>query len=250
MVTRKTEKRIGDICADARRVIGLTPIEPRMLELQKRCYGAKSEEEAMMMEVKSYLKCEMKVRPSEIEKLDIVRIFHPAKDDWDVLYVELGSEHQVDSLFSYTKGMKKDNRVVRWIPKQMFARFKAIGHYEYNLRNEEHVKTRVKIGKFDFELSTREPSSSVWKRRSLPYNLPDIEISLLSRSTLCASPPPGRPGRAEMLAKALTAVNDNIAAQNAAANALADMRIDAVTEKRSNHKNISSQNSINSGKNI
>ena len=78
---------VRDMCAAARRIIGFKPIEPRMLELQMRCYGAKTKEEAMLMEIKSYLKCEMKVRPSVIEELDIVRVFHPAKEDWNVLYV-------------------------------------------------------------------------------------------------------------------------------------------------------------------
>ena len=70
------------MCADARRVIGLTPIDQRMLELQMQSFGARDKEEAMLMEVKSFLKCEMKVKPSEIEKLDIVRIFHPARENW------------------------------------------------------------------------------------------------------------------------------------------------------------------------
>ena len=55
------EGEIKQMCADARRVIGLTPISPRMLELQINSYGAKDKEEAMLMEVKSFLKCEMKV---------------------------------------------------------------------------------------------------------------------------------------------------------------------------------------------
>ena len=108
---------VREKCAAGRRVVGFTPIEQRMLQI--RSYGAKSLEEAMLMEIKSYLKCELKIRPSDIEKLDIVKIFHPAKQDWNVLYVELGSEDQVDQLFSYTKGMKKDHRMVRWYPKQM-----------------------------------------------------------------------------------------------------------------------------------
>ena len=60
------EKKLREICARSRRTIGLTPVEPFMLEIQKRSYGAKTEEEAMVMEVKNYLKCEMKVRPSVI----------------------------------------------------------------------------------------------------------------------------------------------------------------------------------------
>ena len=106
------EHCVRDICAAGRKVIGLTPIEPIMLELQKR-----TTEEAIVMDVRSYLKCEMKILPSVIEELDIVRVFAPAKENWNVLYVELGSEFQADSIFSYTKVMKGDNRVVRWFPK-------------------------------------------------------------------------------------------------------------------------------------
>ena len=64
-----------NLCASARRVIGFSPIEPRMLEIQLNSYGARDREEAMLMEVKSYLKCEMKMMPSVIEKLNIIRIF-------------------------------------------------------------------------------------------------------------------------------------------------------------------------------
>ena len=46
-----------------------------------RSYGAKDIEEAKLKEIKSYLKCEMKVKPSEISKLKVVRIFYPAKED-------------------------------------------------------------------------------------------------------------------------------------------------------------------------
>ena len=108
------------ICSNARKVIGLTPIEPRMLEIQMKSYGAKDKEDAMLMEVKNYLKCEMQVKPSVIEQLDIVKVFHPARDDWNTLYVELGHELEVDLLYTYTKNiMKKDHRVFPYIPKEM-----------------------------------------------------------------------------------------------------------------------------------
>ena len=49
-----SEAALGEIkqmCADARRVIGLTQISPRMLELQVKSYGDRDLEEAMLMEV-------------------------------------------------------------------------------------------------------------------------------------------------------------------------------------------------------
>ena len=78
------DARIKEICSKARRILGFTPIEPRMLDIQMNSYGARDIEEAMLQEIKSYWKCEMKVEPSDIEKINIVRIFPPAKDDWDM----------------------------------------------------------------------------------------------------------------------------------------------------------------------
>ena len=72
-----------------------------------------------------------------------------------MLYVELGTEHQVDSLFSYTKMIRnKENRVTRWIPKQMYSRYRELEKVAYSIRREEHLK----------------------KRCSLPANLPKINV--------------------------------------------------------------------------
>ena len=189
-----TSSRTQELCASARRVIGFTPIEPRMLDLQIHSYGAKDVEEAKLMEIKSYLKCEMKMKPSEIEKLNIVRIFSPAKEDWKVLYVEFGSDFEVDMVISHTRNIvKPDHRVVRWYSRQMYDRYRAVESIAYDLRKRLHQKTRVKIGRDDIELYTKEPSSSFWRRHSLPDSLPDFDLD--SRISGLSSPPPGRPGR-------------------------------------------------------
>ena len=189
------QKRVEEMCAAGRRIIGFSPIEPRMIELQMQSYGAQNQEEAMQMEVKSYLKCELKLKPSEIENLDIVRIFPPAKESWNVLYVEFGSESQVDKVMACTRVLvKKDHRVVRWFPKQMYDRYRAVESLAYNMRKNLNHKTRVKIGKCDIELSSRETGSIYWKRHLLPNNLPEINMDIVSGVPL--SPPPGRPWRA------------------------------------------------------
>ena len=80
-------------------------------------YGARDIQEAMLMEVKNYLKCEMKVKQSVVEELDIVNIVHPDKDDWNPLYVELGHELKVGLLYTFTKYItKQDHRVFPYIP--------------------------------------------------------------------------------------------------------------------------------------
>ena len=68
----------------------------------------------------------------------------------------------MDTIFSFTKNMeKKDYRVIRLIPKQMYDRFRSVESLAYNLRQEAGLKTRVKIGRTDLVLSTRDPKSSV-----------------------------------------------------------------------------------------
>ena len=186
------EKR--DLCSAARKVVGFTPIVPRMLEIQLQSYGAKDMEEAMLMEVKSYLKCEMKMLPSVIEKLNFVRIFPPAREDWNVLYVEFGSDQEVDTVFKHTRNMvQKDHRVTRWTPKQMFDRFRAIQSLAYTIRQEEGLKTRVKIGQTDFLLSTRSLNSSIWRPRTLPSHLPEIDLDQIRTTLSTDTHPPGRP---------------------------------------------------------
>ena len=132
-----------NICAAARRIIGLTPIEPRMLDIQIQSYGAQNKEEAMLFEVKNYLKCVMKILPSEIERLDIVKVFHPAKDDWNTLYVELGSDKEVDTVYSHTRRINmQDHRVFPYIPKELYRRYRAAESYMYTVRHENKVKTK------------------------------------------------------------------------------------------------------------
>ena len=181
-----------DLCAAARKIVGFSPIEPRMLDMQMKSYGARDIEEAKLMEIKSYLKCEMKILPSIIEQLNIVRIFPPAKENWNVLYVEFGSDKEVDIVFNHTRAITKtDHRVIRWTPKQMFDRYRAVQTMAYNIRKTEGLKTRVKIGVSDFLLCTRSPTSPVWHTRSLPNDLPAIDLSQSLPTP--TSPPPGRP---------------------------------------------------------
>ena len=198
-LSRRPEYTVGpsvlDMCSSARKVVGLTPIEPRMLEMQMENYGAKDMEEAKIMEIKSYLKCEMKMRSSDIAKLDFNRIFPPAKENWNVLYVELGSDYQVDMVMSHTRYMvKHDHRVVRWYPRQMYSRYRAVEAIAYDIRKNLKHKTRVKVGRDDIELSTREADSTVWRRQVLPSSLPEFEMAGFGPS-MASSPPPGRPRR-------------------------------------------------------
>ena len=69
--------------------------------------------------------------------------------------------------------------MLRWVPKQMYSRYRALESLAYELRQEKGLKTRVKIGKDDFILSTRDPKLSPvspWIHQILPNNLPEIAL--------------------------------------------------------------------------
>ena len=86
----------------------------------------------------------------------------------------------MDQLYSYTKNIRKrDHKVFPYIPKQMYRRYREAESFMYNLRKEEKVKTKVKIGKDDLVLATKIPGSSFWRRCPLPDNLPVIDLEAL-----------------------------------------------------------------------
>ena len=105
-------------------------------------------------------------------------------------------------VMSHTRYMvKKDHRVVRWYPWQMYERYRAVESLAYDFRKNKNQKTRVKVGKDDLELSTREAGSSVWKKQVLPDSLPKFEMAEF-RPAMASSPPPGRPGSGQMFGEA------------------------------------------------
>ena len=99
--------------------------------------------------------------------------------------------------------------MIRWIPKKMYQRFSALQTVAYNMRKNDGVKTRVKVGQSDFELSIRQQGSSFWQRCQLPTHLPKIESNLFSSLQNSSSPPPGRPGRGQVLAAILAQDKDS-----------------------------------------
>ena len=188
------------LCADARKVVGFTPIGPRMIELQIESYGAKDQDEAMCMEVKSFLKCDLKMYPSEIQKLEIVKISTLSdRDDWSTLWVEFGSEYQVDKVFQHTRYMtKKDHRVLHWFPAEMQERRDAVEKIAFDIREDGRVhktgiRTRLRVGRDDIELSTKLAGGK-WRRELLPHDLPAIDFMYSPGPVQTSSPPPGRPG--------------------------------------------------------
>jgi hypothetical protein len=68
----------------------------------------RSKKEAVMF----FLKAKMKMKEDDLKKLDIVKIFAPAREEWNTLYVELASWQlaswqQASFLLSFTTFLRR-----------------------------------------------------------------------------------------------------------------------------------------------
>ena len=76
---------------------------------------------------------------------------------------KFASESSVHKLYSYTRNMKTNLRLVPYIPKQFYHRYKDLESLAYNLRHSGiKYKTRVKMGTSDLILYKRKPSEIYW----------------------------------------------------------------------------------------
>ena len=106
----------------------------------------------------------------------------------------------MDRLFTHTRVIQKsDHRLVRWIPKELYERFRALDSISYTMRENMKaqgvkLRTRIKVGRLDLEFSLKSPNS-VWRSEPLPDGLPQIDLEATRRPSLTSSPPPGRPNR-------------------------------------------------------
>ena len=94
--------------------------------------------------VKDFLMMEMKVKEEHIEKLDVIRIFAPQKNNWNTLCLELESEEQVDWVMSHTRWIPAGERgqlqikVTKYIPKQLYSRWNALQGKAFSIRKESN----------------------------------------------------------------------------------------------------------------
>ena len=210
------DEREGDrddikvIIRKAAKIIGLKPIDKLHVEHIKRRLSYtmenKNEDElwkaALEKAVEMFLDKEMRIRGDDLAKINVVKIFPPARDEWNVLYVELDSKREVDFIYTFTQYMRRDVKgdgkpeVQLYVPKQMYKRFMAINLLALRMREDSgrKVGTRVTLGKDDFILQQRskEDRKKGWEDAvPLPDDLPEIEMSL-RRGPLSPGEAPGR----------------------------------------------------------
>jgi hypothetical protein len=130
-----------------------------------------------------------------------VKIFSPAREDWNTLYVELATWEMAEFTRSFTTFMRRgttgEDRVelINYIPRDLFNRYKAINAIGNQARLESNKTTtfRVSFGVDYFILQqklrgSRGPGSPLL----LPADLPPFEHHM-QRSSMSPGEAPGRP---------------------------------------------------------
>ena len=92
--------------------------------------------------------------------------------------------------------MRKESRVMIYIPKQFHNRYDDLAGHEYKLRKFENFQTRIKWGWRDLELHKKIRGAEKWQRVELPEDLRKVDMNP-QRSSISLSPAPGRPGQDE-----------------------------------------------------
>ena len=188
--------KITEIISLARRTVGLHRIDNSDLERmrQQQFGGAKTEDEEKRLAVQEYLRCELKIGNDVQKSMEIEEIFPAYGENPAHLYVTFKEESSVTRIFEKTRIMRKESRIMNYIPRQFRERARAIGEIEYRLRKEQNFQTRIKMGLNDLELWKKiRGMNSRWEKVSLPRNLPRIDMSSPVRGSVSTSPPPGRP---------------------------------------------------------
>ena len=189
------EDRKKDLISLSRRTVGLQRIDRQDIQRMFRAQygGAKSEEEAKLLAVKEYLKLELKLSEVAINEMEIERIFTPARENPEWLYVTFKQETSVSKIFEKTRVMRKDSRIMTYIPKEYHSRFEAMRDLANRLRLEEDCKTRIKMGYKDLQLHRKDRSTGRWELVPIPVDFPPVNFGTSPEKPMTGSPAPGRP---------------------------------------------------------
>ena len=165
---------------------------------QEQYGGAKTEEEEKLFAVREFLRLELKIDQKSVDRMEIEKIFFLRRDNPDCIFVTFKCRSSVSRIFEKTFIMRKESRVKTFIPREFKDRARAISELEYDLREREKCKTKVKMGLQDLQLFRKDRSGGKWELVPLvESDLPpvDLNLSQTPSSTVSTSPAPGRPAQ-------------------------------------------------------
>lgn len=192
----ETSSAIREILKQANKVIGLAPINAGDIRRQGQEHSVEDEDSMMLLAVKEYLRYELKIQKTEIEKLLISKVWKQNKDNFDILYVKFEEESSVNLCYRHSPRMRKDEddvRLVRYTPPQLLDRKDRLRDAEYQLRNGDiKYKTRIRNGVTDLILEKKTKAERSWTKVNVE-NLPPVDFSRTSsQPSISRSPAEGR----------------------------------------------------------
>ena len=191
------KKRIEELIDISRRTISLHPFDQNDIDFELK-RGAENENEAKLWAVQTFLRYEMNIKSHIQETFSIVNIFSPAGNSWDRIYVTFSSVTAVNTIFSFTRNMRKEVTVDIYVPPECNARYRAVKSIAYKERCPAGVKenqTRIKWGDTDFTLFKKALGTRYWSVVIIGKPLPPVDFNAVEVEVTHHSPAPGRQSR-------------------------------------------------------
>ena len=139
----------------------------------------------------------MNIKSHVLATLSIENIFTPASENFNTVYVTFSSITEANTVYSYSRNMRREVTVGIFVPKEWQERLKALNHIAYGLRfppsGQAKFNTRIKWGNSDLVLYKKEPGTRVWSVVNIRKPLPPIDMCAVENPKM--SPAPGRTGR-------------------------------------------------------
>ena len=137
--SRKAALDILDLC---RRTVSLHPFSQADVDFESR-RGASDVTEAKLWAVQTFLRYEMNIKSHVLASFSIENISFPeSSEPKDTVYVTFTSITEANTVYSYTKNMRKAVTVGIFVPNEWRARFKAVNSFAYGLRKPPTGQTR------------------------------------------------------------------------------------------------------------
>ena len=190
-------EQIDKLIDHSRRTISLHPLTQKDIDFELK-RGAGSENEAKLWAVQTFLRYEMNIKAHVQETFRILSIHPPVGDNFDRIYVTFSDITTVNSIFSYTRNMRRDVKVDLYVPPECRDRYKALQSIAYKERHEDGIKknqTRIKWGEKDFILYKKPLGTRNWSVVPVVELLPPVDLSAVEVPPVHLSPAPGRQSR-------------------------------------------------------
>ena len=182
-----------DLLEHCRRTVSLHPFQQSDIDFESK-RGAKDLNEAKLWAVQTFLRYEMNIKSDVLATFSIENIFSSEVDNSDTVYVTFSSITEANTVYSYTKNMRRQVTVGIFVPNEWKARFIAFNNLAYRLRNPNNgqpkYSTRIKWGQNDLALYKKEQGTKHWALVSIQDPLPHVDMCAVGNTRM--SPAPGR----------------------------------------------------------